>query len=140
MSSSWDESCLNWLLSKLWIRPGLNTFTLKGLSVPSEGNLLQEHTGFKSTTTTTAAAAAVYLTDAQRGGSPRQPHLSHAARFNKVGRYFLTASGLQVAAIFVWVHSLLVYNRNSSLSFSNISFGAVVFPFIKQNLITVENF
>lgn len=40
----WAESSLNWLLSSLRIRPGLNTFTLKGLSVLSEGNLLQEHT------------------------------------------------------------------------------------------------
>lgn len=40
----WAESTLNWLLSELWIRPGLNTFTLKGLSVPYEGNLLQKHT------------------------------------------------------------------------------------------------
>lgn len=36
------ESSLNWLLSLLWIRFGLNTFTLKGLPVPSEGNLLQD--------------------------------------------------------------------------------------------------
>lgn len=40
----WAESSLNWLLSSLRIRPGLNTFTLKGLFILSEGNLLQEHT------------------------------------------------------------------------------------------------
>lgn len=38
------QSTLNWPLSERWIRPGLNTFTLKGPNVPCTGNLLQERT------------------------------------------------------------------------------------------------
>lgn len=32
------RSTLNWPLSEFGIRPGLNSFTLKGLNVPCEGN------------------------------------------------------------------------------------------------------
>lgn len=39
---SWAESRLNWRLSERGIRPELNTFTLKGPCVLSEGNLQQD--------------------------------------------------------------------------------------------------